>query len=72
MYISFMQSIEKWLNILGVHTARFLEYVRSFFNIMYENVILVEISMLFQYKPSWILCFILCFQLLGDKKDSKY
>ena len=38
----FMYNIEKWLNILlkscGVNTAKFLKYVRPFFNIICERV----------------------------------
>ena len=37
-----MQDVVKWPNILqkscGVHTARFLKYVWSFYNIMHERV----------------------------------
>ena len=37
-----MHNVVKWPNILqkscGVNTARFLKYVRPFYNIMYERV----------------------------------
>ena len=39
---AFMHNVVKWPNILqksrGVHTARFLKYVWSFYNIMHERV----------------------------------
>ena len=51
----FMYNVEKWLNILqkscGIHTARFLKYVWTFFDIMNGRV-----NEIFHTKPENAIC----------------